>query len=124
MEKLKKIIRKEVRRILAEGSEERLYKIEGLLVTTSKTKTQSQIFSDIRAVAGITTLDLEQYIPNLPKPDQEYNKAVIKLDPDPYIQSRGKFELDDLKAVIKTINSIKGVVKFVVKDPQLINIGI
>ena len=60
----------------------------------------------------------------MPKPDQEYNRATIKIDPGPYIQSNGKFDIEDLKAIIKAVNDIKGVVKFVVKDPQLVNIGI
>jgi len=124
MDKLRTIIRKEIRNILNEGSAEKLYKLEGLLVTTSKDKTQAQTFSDIRAVTGITTIDLEQYTPNMPKPDQEYNRATIKIDPGPYIQSNGKFDIEDLKAIIKAVNDIKGVVKFVVKDPQLVNIGI
>ena len=65
MDKLRTIIRKEIRNILNEGSAEKLYKLEGLLVTTSKDKTQAQTFSDIRAVTGITTIDLEEYTPNM-----------------------------------------------------------
>lgn len=124
MDKLRDIIRREIRNILNEGYAEKLYKLEGLLVTTDKDKTQSQTFSDIRAVTGITTMDTEEYIPNLPKPDQEYNKVIIKVDPSPYVKNKGSFTIEDLKAIIKAINDIKGVVKFVVKDPQLINIGI
>ena len=124
MDKLRNIIRREIRNILNEGYAEKLYKIEGLLVTTDKDKTQSQTFSDIRAVAGVTTMDTEEYTPNLPKPDQQYNRITIKVDPNPYVKANGKFDVENIKAIIGAINSIKGVVKFVVKDPQLINIGI
>ena len=36
MDKLRNIIRREIRNILNEGYAEKLYKIEGLLVTTDK----------------------------------------------------------------------------------------
>ena len=69
-------------------------------------------------------MDTEEYTPNLPKPDQQYNRITIKVDPNPYVKTNGKFDVENIKAIIGAINSIKGVVKFVVKDPQLINIGI
>ena len=124
MDKLRDIIRREIRNILNEGYAEKLYKLEGLLVTTDKDKTQSQTFSDIRAVTGVTTMDTEEYTPNLPKPDQQYNRVIIKVDPNPYVKANGKFDIENIKAIIGAINNIKGVVKFVVKDPQLINVGI
>lgn len=126
MEKLKKLIREEVIKILREGSEEKLYKIEGLLVTDNKEKTQSQLLSDIRAITGVTTVDAQEYEPRLPKEGRSYNRLTIKIDPYPYLKNlkTAKFDMDTLNQIITNVNNIKGVVKYKVANPQLVNIGI
>ena len=120
---LKQLIQEELRKV-REGSASKLYKVEGYLITDTRKKTQSQILSDIRSVPGITTVDVTEYIPRLPKEGREYDKLTIKVDPFPYIKGGDQFTIDTINQVISSINSIKGVVKFKVKDPQLINIGI
>jgi hypothetical protein len=120
---LRQLIQEELRKV-REGSAEKLYKIEGYLITDTRNKTQSQIVSDIRSVPGVTTVDAEEYTPRLPKEGREYDKLTVKVDPFPYIKGGDQFTLDTVNQVIASINSIKGVVKFKVKDPQLINIGI
>jgi hypothetical protein len=120
---LKKFIKEEIRKTLREDYAEKLYKIEGLLVTDTNKKTQTQTFSDIRSITGITTMDTNEYVPNIPKPGYKYDRVTIKVDPYPYIKT-GKFDIDTIKQIITNVNNIKGVVKFVVEDPQLINIGI
>lgn len=120
---LRQLIQEELRKV-REGSAEKLYKIEGYLITDTSKKTQSQILSDIRSVPGITTVDVEEYIPRLPKKGREYDKLTVKVDPFPYIKGGDQFTIDTINQVIASINSIKGIVKFKVKDPQLINIGI
>lgn len=119
----KKYIKEEIRKTLREDYAEKLYKIEGLLVIDNNKKTQTQTFSDIRSITGVTTMDTNEYVPNIPKKGYKYDKVTIKVDPYPYVKN-GKFDLDTIKQIILNINNIKGVVKFVVKEPQLINIGI
>jgi len=120
---LKNIIREEIRKILREGSESKLYKIEGLLISDNNKKTQSQLLSDIRSITGVTTVDAQEYTPRLPKPDRSYNKLTVKIDPYPYLKN-GNFDVDTVKMVIDNINKIKGIIKFKVDNPQMINIGI
>jgi len=120
---LKKLIQEELR-LIRENSASKLYKIEGLLVTDTNKKTQSQILSDIRSIPGITTVDTREYIPRLPKKGREYDRLTIKVDPYPYIKKNGKFDIETINQVIASIGGIKGIVKFRVDNPQLINIGI
>ena len=122
MKNLKKLIREELHKILRESSAEKLYKIEGLLVTDFAKKTQTQVFSDIRSITGVTTMDTEEYTPNLPKKGYSYNRVTIKVDPYPYLKN-GHFTIETIKMIIDNINLIKGVVTFKA-EPQLINIGI
>ena len=121
--KLKNIIKEEIRKALREGSEEKLYKIEGLLVSDNNKKTQSQLLSDIRAITGVTTVDAKEYIPRLPKEGRSYDRLTVKVDPYPYLKN-GKFDIETIQLIINNINRIKGVVKFKVDNPQMINIGI
>lgn len=123
MDKFKEIIKKEIRSILGEGSESKLYRIEGLLVTDNNVKTQSQLLSDVRAITGITTVDANEYTPRLPKEGRSYNKLSIKIDPYPYLKN-GKFDIETINQVISNVNNIKGVIKFKVDNPQMINVGI
>lgn len=120
---LRKLIQEELR-IIREGSASKLYKIEGLLVTDNNKKTQSQILSDIRSIPGITTVDAREYTPRSPKKGREYDKLTIKVDPYPYIKKDGKFDIETVKQVIASVGAIKGIVKFRVDNPQLINIGV
>jgi hypothetical protein len=122
-EKLKTTIKEEIRKALREGSEEKLYKIEGLLVSDNNKKTQSQLLSDIRAITGVTTVDAKEYTPRLPKEGRSYDRLTVKVDPYPYLKN-GKFDIETIQLIIDNINRIKGVVKFKVDNPQMINIGI
>jgi hypothetical protein len=120
----KNFIKEEIRNILREDYASKLYKLEGLLVTDTNKKTQTQILSDIRSVPGVTTIDIEEYIPNISKPGYMYDRAIIKVDPYPYTKNGKSFTIENLQNIIDNINSIKGVIKFKVENPQLLNIGI
>jgi hypothetical protein len=120
---LENIIKNEIRNTLREDSASKLYKIEGLLVTNNDIKWQKEVLSDIRSITGITTIDAKEYTPRIPKENYSYDRVTVKIDPYPYLKF-GKFDLDTIKQVIKNINDIKGVVKFKVENPQMVNIGI
>lgn len=120
---LKQLIKEELR-LIRENSASKLYKVEGLLVTDTNKKTQSQILSDIRSIPGITTVDAREYTPRLPKKGREYDRLTVKIDPYPYIKKDGKFDIETINQIIASIGGIKGIIKFRVDNPQLINIGI
>lgn len=121
--KLANLIKEEIRDILREDSAAKLYKVEGLLVTNNDIKWQKEVLSDIRSITGVTTIDAKEYEPRIRKENYSYDRVTVKIDPYPYLKF-GKFDLDTIKQVIQNINDIKGVVKFKVEDPQMINIGI
>lgn len=120
----KEYIKEEIRNMLREDYASKLYKLEGLLVTDTNKKTQTQVLSDIRSVPGVTTVDIEEYTPNVPKPGYMYDRITIKVDPYPYTKSGKPFTIENLQSIIDGINKIRGVVKLKVENPQLINIGI
>ncbi len=115
-------VRTKRRIILLENSAEKLYQIDGILVVNSNIKTQSQVFSDVRSITGITTMNTEDYTPRVPKPGYEYNKVTLKIDPYPYLVN-GNFDEETLKQIIQNISNIRGVVRFNA-EPILNNVGI
>jgi hypothetical protein len=112
------------RKPLNEDSASKVYKVEGLLVTNNDIKYQNQLLSDIRSVTGVTTIDAQEYTPRIRKDNYSYNKLSVKIDPYPYLKNDGKFDIDTIKQVISNIGNIKGVVKFKVDNPQMINVGL
>jgi hypothetical protein len=123
-ESYKYVINKgKIKRILSENSAEKLYKVEGLLVTNNDLLFQKEVLSDIRSVTGITTVDAHEYTPRIPNKSYSYNKLAVKIDPYPYLKD-GKFDIETVKKVIQDINNIRGVVKFRVDNPQMINVGV
>ena len=108
---------------LREDSASKLYKVEGLLVTNNDIKWQKEVISDIRSITGVTTIDAREYTPRIRKKNYSYDRVTVKVDPYPYLK-HGKFDLDTLKQVIQNINNIKGIVKFKVDNPQMLNIGV
>ena len=121
--KLKKIIKEEIRKILHEvEAASELYKIQGLLVTNTNLKTQSQVFSDIRSITGVTTINAKEYNPREPRPDRAYNILTVKIDPYPYLQ-KGEFDKEDVAKIIEKINQIQGVRKFKA-IPELVDVGV
>ena len=123
-ESYKYVINKgKIKRILNENSAEKLYKVEGLLVTNNDLLFQKEVLSDIRSVTGITTVDAHEYTPRIPNKSYSYNKLAVKVDPYPYLKD-GKFDIETVKKVIQDINNIRGVVKFRVDNPQMINVGV
>lgn len=121
--KLANLIKEEIRDILREDSAAKLYKVEGLLVTNNDVKWQKEVLSDIRSITGVTTIDAKEYEPRIRKENYSYDRVTVKIDPYPYLKF-GKFDLDTIKQVIQNINDIKGVVKFKVDNPQMVNVGI
>jgi len=117
-------IKEEIRKTLREDYATKLYKIEGLLVTDTYKKTQTQILSDIRSITGITTIDSKDYNARLPKPGYQYDILTVKIDPYPYTKKGGKFDINTINQIIDNIKNIRGVIRFKVDNPQLINIGI
>ena len=121
---LKNLIKEEIRKALREDYASKLYKIEGLLVVDTNKKTQTQVFSDIRSIPGITTMDTTEYTPRVSKPGYMYDKVTLKIDPYAYTKEGKPFTIEQLNQIINSINNIRGVVKLKVENPQLINIGI
>ena len=87
----------------------RVYKIEGIVITDLKDRNQQDILSDIRSLPGITTVNNKD-LPFNPTPEKSILK--IKIDPYPYIK-QDKFKgTDTIDHVLANIKKVRGVKSF------------
>lgn len=111
--KLRTIIKQEVRNILNEDNTSVIYKIEGKLITDTSKNNQKDILSDIRSITGVTIVGTKETgIEKTVVDNSNYTTILtIKIDPHPFI-GKGGFGREEIIQTIKDIKRIKGVRNF------------
>ena len=111
--KLRNIIKQEVRNILNEDNSSVIYKIEGKLITDTSKNNQKDILSDIRSIAGITIVGTKETgnERTIVKNSNYTTILTIKIDPQPFISKSG-FGRKEIIQTIKEKKRIKGVRNF------------
>jgi len=97
---------------LKEYKSSSIIKLEGILVTDITNRTQEEILSDIRSIAGITIVSSEK-IQNTSDYNSDHfrSKLNIKIDPHPFI-GKGGFDKEKLKQMLHDIIKVQGVRTF------------
>lgn len=118
-EKLKHVIKEEIKRILSEDYVDK-YKVKGILTTNTEDRPQQEILSDIRALTGVTivsTVDMSgEYS------QQNDNLKVIlnlKIDGYPFIK-HGGFSRDKVIGIINSVRRVDGVKSFIVNPQNIV----
>jgi hypothetical protein len=115
-DKLKKVIKEEIIKILAEEYIDK-FKVKGILVTNTALRPQQEILSDIRALTGVTivsTVDLDgEY-----SQDNDNLRVILnlKIDGYPFIK-QGGFSREKIQSIITDIKKVEGVKSYIV-NPQ------
>jgi len=100
--------------ILKESSNPHLYRIQGVLVTNTEKRTQGEILSDMRSIAGVTIVTPSDYHGGNDSPINNPSYTVelsIKIDPHPF-KTFGK---DQIKDIIQQMKRVVGVVRYTPK---------
>ena len=98
-------------KLLSEGTLDKIFHLDGVLIVDDTSRNQKDILSDIRALPAITVVrnvEMEQ------DPTSRYfrSKLEIKIDPYPYVK-QDKFDSETtLKTITDSIRSIPGVIGF------------
>ena len=111
--KLRTIIKQEIRNILNEDNTSIIYKIEGKLITDTSKNNQKDILSDIRSITGVTIVGTKEIGGEKTVVDNSNYTTIltIKIDPHPFI-GKGGFGREEIIQTIKDIKRIKGVRNF------------
>lgn len=116
-ERVKSIVRK-----LNEETTSYLYKLEGILITTTHERNQTDILSDIRSISGVTIVSSKEHGDAVSTDSDNYKTYLtVKIDPHPFI-GKGGFGKEELKLIYNEIKRVIGVKSFLLKKkPTRIN---
>jgi hypothetical protein len=102
-----------IKSLLKEAETPIVYKVEGILVTNTEIRGQTDILSDIRSLPGVTIVSgkdikADADVTNNP---YFYSKLSVKIDPHPFL-GKGGFGKDNMEELIANIKRIQGVRNF------------
>ena len=118
---LRTLVKEELNKAISEDYQDK-YKMVGTLITDIKERPQKEIYSDIRAIPGITVISSEE---PLAYSDQNLNKfkAVlsVKVDGYPFI-TQGGFSRDKMIEIAQEIKKVPAVKAFFVGEDNITSI--
>ena len=115
---LRTLIKEELKRAINEEYQDK-YKMVGNLVTDIKERPQKEIYSDIRAIPGITVISSKE---PLAYSEQDLNKfkaiLSVKVDGYPWI-TKGGFDRSKMMDIAQDIRRVPGVKAFFVGEDNV-----
>jgi hypothetical protein len=100
-----------LKNLLNEGTLDKIFHLDGILIVDDAARNQKDILSDIRSLPGITVVrnvEMEQ------DPTSRYFRSRIetKIDPYPYVK-QDKFDSNTtIKLILDNIRKVPGVIGF------------
>ena len=118
LSQLRSIIKEELKNSLNEDYQDK-FKMVGTLVTNIKDRPQTEIYSDIRAISGITVISSKEPL-EYSEQDKTKFKAIltVKVDGYPWI-TKGGFDRSKLKEIADQIKKVPGVKAFFTGDDNI-----
>ncbi len=118
---LRTLVKEELKKAIKEDYQDK-YKMVGTLITDIKQRPQKEIYSDIRAIPGITVISSKE---PLEYSEQDLNrfKAIlsVKVDGYPWI-TKGGFSRDKMMEIAEDIRKVPGVKAFFVGEDNISSI--
>jgi len=118
---LRTLVKEELKRAINEDYQDK-YKMVGTLITDIKERPQKEIYSDIRAIPGITVISSEE---PLAYSDQNLNKfkaiLSVKVDGYPFI-TKGGFSKNKMIEIAQEIKKVPAVKAFFVGEDNITSI--
>ena len=118
---LRTLVKEELKKAINEEYQDK-YKMVGTLITDIKQRPQKEIYSDIRAIPGITVISSTE---PLAYADQDLNKfkaiLSVKVDGYPFI-TKGGFSRDRMMKIAEEIRKVPGVKGFFVGEDNVTQI--
>jgi hypothetical protein len=118
---LQSLIKEELKKALKEEYKDK-FKMVGTLITDLDIRPQKEIYSDIRALPGVTVISSVEPI-SYAEQDKNKFKAIltVKVDGYPWI-TKGGFGREKMEDIASNIRKVPGVKSFFTKPEEITSI--
>ena len=118
---IKSIIKEEIKNILKEEYQDK-FKMVGTLITDLNVRPQKEVYSDLRAITGITTISsIEPIAYNEQDISNFKTTLTVKVDGYPWI-TKGGFNRDKMQDIASEIRRVPGVKRFITSSDNITNL--
>jgi hypothetical protein len=118
---IKSIIKEEIKNILKEDYQDK-FKMVGTLITDLDVRPQKEVYSDLRAITGITTISsIEPIAYNEQDTSNFKTTLTVKVDGYPWI-TKGGFNRDKMQDIASEIRRVPGVKRFITSTDNITNL--
>tara|TARA_B100000035_G_scaffold253851_1_gene223292 strand:- start:12669 stop:13040 length:372 start_codon:yes stop_codon:yes gene_type:complete len=118
IENLRTLVKEELEKTLNEDYQDK-FKMVGTLITNIKERPQKEIYSDIRAIPGITVISSTEPLEYSEQDKTKFKTILsVKVDGYPWI-TKGGFNREKLKDIAQDIKQVPGVKAFFTKDENI-----
>jgi hypothetical protein len=118
---IKSIIKEEIKNILKEDYQDK-FKMVGTLITDLGVRPQKEVYSDLRAITGITTISsIEPIAYNEQDTSNFKTTLTVKVDGYPWI-TKGGFNRDKMQDIASEIRRVPGVKRFITSTDNITNL--
>ena len=115
---LRTLVKEELKRKLNEEYQDK-YKMVGTLISNIKQRPQKEIFSDIRAITGISVVSSKEPMEYSEQNTEKFQTILtIKVDGYPWI-TKGGFDKTKMTEIASQIRKVPGVISFNVAEDNI-----
>ena len=115
---LRTLVKEELKRKLNEEYQDK-YKMVGTLISNIQQRPQKEIFSDIRAITGISVVSSKEPMEYSEQDTEKFQTILtIKVDGYPWI-AKGGFDKTKMQEIATQIRKVPGVISFNVADDNI-----
>jgi hypothetical protein len=108
---LRTLVKEELKRTLSEEYQDK-FKMVGTLISNIESRPQKEIYSDIRAITGISVLSSKEPLEYSEQDTTKFQSVItVKVDGYPFI-TKGGFDRSKMAEIAAQIRKVPGVIAF------------
>ena len=118
---LRTLVKEELKRTLSEEYQDK-FKMVGMLISNIKQRPQKEIYSDIRAITGISVISSKEPIEYSQQNTEKFQSILtVKVDGYPWI-TKGGFDRSKMEEIAVLIRKVPGVISFNINPDNITSI--
>jgi len=118
LDALRTLVKEELKKTLSEEYQDK-YKMVGTLISNIESRPQKEIYSDIRAITGISVLSSKEPLEYSEQDTTKFQSIItVKVDGYPFI-TKGGFDRNKMSEIAAQIRKVPGVISFNVAEDNI-----